>query len=468
MPASTARLLDLTRIVSRAGRVLTGVDRVELAYLDALTADPVPVFGLLRTALGYLLLDQAGMLAIGRATRDGGWGRADLLSRLTRADPLRKAGQSLARRHAIARCLPVGLSRMLRRLPAGMAYINVGHSNLTDRVLAAVRTVPGARIAVLIHDTIPLDFPQFQRDGTVDAFFIKLARVARAADLIICTSEVCRADVTRHMGLAGSRPTESLIVATPGAQPVAIVTPRSHFRAVDISARTNGAEMATPNGKGDGATRATPGYLGQENEGNTLSWDEASIQHAPTLITAHLGVTVTTPDPTTLPADLPLHRPYFVTVGTIEPRKNHALLLDLWDRLGPDAPILYICGSRGWQNADVFARLDAKPPNICELPGLSDAALSALVQGARALLFPSLAEGYGLPPAEALALGTPVICGNLAIWRETLGDRPIYVDTGQPYLWEQAVKNAMQTRPPTQPFKPPTWDAHFKIVLNLT
>ena len=55
-------------------------------------------------------------------------------------------------------------------------------------------------------------------------------------------------------------------------------------------------------------------------------------------------------------------RPYFVMVGTIEPRKNHAMILQLWralvDRHGKDAPRLVIAGKRGWENAQVFATLD--------------------------------------------------------------------------------------------------------------
>ena len=63
MPA--ARLLDLTRLVSRVGRgPLTGIDRVELAYLDALLRQPEPLFALVRTTLGYVLLDRPGALAL--------------------------------------------------------------------------------------------------------------------------------------------------------------------------------------------------------------------------------------------------------------------------------------------------------------------------------------------------------------------------------------------------------------------
>ncbi len=53
--------------MSRAGRMLTGVDRVELAYLRQFLADDVPTFGLIRSSLGYLLLDRAGMAAIAAA-----------------------------------------------------------------------------------------------------------------------------------------------------------------------------------------------------------------------------------------------------------------------------------------------------------------------------------------------------------------------------------------------------------------
>ena len=67
----SARLLDLTRLTSRAGRVLTGIDRVELAYLKALSEQETPAFGLLRSPLGYLLLDEAGLRGLAEADRGG-------------------------------------------------------------------------------------------------------------------------------------------------------------------------------------------------------------------------------------------------------------------------------------------------------------------------------------------------------------------------------------------------------------
>ena len=387
-----ARLLDVSRLVSRAGQVATGVDRVELAYLRTLTSDgATPVFGLCRTALGFVLLDRAGLLALAQAFVTRAFPKPDLLSRLNRhlSDPAR-LGQSFARRHAIARASRGRLRRLLRRVPDGFTYLNVGHSNLTRPVCRAVKSRPGARIVVLIHDTIPLDWPQMQRDGTVAQFRAKLEVARRFADRIICTSESCAADVRRHLG-------------------------------------------------------AMP----------------------PPIVTAHLGVEVPRPAPEDIPLGLMPLRPYFVVLGTIEPRKNHALLLDIWDDWGPGAPDLLICGHRGWRNADVFARLDAGVPHVTEAPALSDGAVAALLQGSQGLLFPSLAEGYGLPPLEAAALGVPVICAELAACRELLGDWAVYVDAQDRYSWAKEIKRLMQDEPGRRRDRlaPPHWSSHLRAAL---
>ena len=387
-----ARLLDVSRLASRAGHMATGVDRVELAYLHALTADGgTPVFGLCRTALGFCLLDRVGLLALGQAfvTRD--FPPADLVSRLNRRLPgPARLGQSFVRRHAIARRSRAGLARLLRDLPAGFTYLNVGHSNLTGRVCRAVKAQAGARIAVLIHDTIPLDWPQMQRFGSVVEFRAKMGVAQKFADRIICTSNASASDVRRHMSRA-----------------------------------------------------------------------------VPPIVTARLGVSVPRPAPEEIPLGLMPLRPYFVIVGTIEPRKNHALLMDIWDDWGPGAPDLLVCGHRGWRNADVFARLDAGVPHVREAPGLTDGAVAALLQGSHGLLFPSFAEGYGLPPLEAAALGVPVICAELDACRELLGNWAVYADGQDRYSWTKEIKRLMQTAPRdrTDTLVPPDWPAHFRAAL---
>lgn len=392
----SARLLDLTRLVSRLGRgPMTGIDRVEAAWAAHLLTLEKPAFALIRSAAGFLLLNRAGMAGLLTGPLPA---RGDLISRLGhRNDPLRARAETLARGLAIARCLPGGLGRMLRRhLPGGVSYVNVGHANLSDRTLAALRRA-GVTVTVLVHDVIPLDHPEFARPGTVEPFRRKLAAVAAHADRVI------------------------------------------HITA-DARNRTE-AQMAR-------LGRVPPG------------------------IVAPIGVTPPRPDPSALPPGLDLSAPYFVALGTIEPRKNLGLLLDAWAHLNP-APRLFILGNRGWASEALLARLDVLPPDgpIRVLSGLPDGAVAALVAGARSLLFPSLAEGFGLPPLEAAALGTPVIAGDLAVTTELMGDYPVYLSLTDSYSWVETI-----ARQAGEPFgaglqgagvKIPRWEDHFKIVLSL-
>ncbi len=408
--SASPRLLDLTRLVRRAGRVPTGVDRVEQAYLRRFVALETPVFAIVRSTYGFILLDRTGMEALlDRLEGRQIWGAEDWLSRLARGlSPERRRAEADLRRLALARCLSLGLRRMLRlHFPNGATYFNVSHSNLSNRVLSAMRHGANAQVAVMLHDTIPLDFPQYQRPETPKAFLEMLRRVQAHADVIICNSAQTESDVTRHMQ---------------GHGPV----PRTKV--------------------------------------------------------AHLGVDVPTPDPNVpLPRQIDLTKPWFCTVGTVEPRKNHAFLLDLWEEMentlpSDKMPQLVICGTRGWLNEDVFARLDAasKNRNVHEIPGLDDKTLAEVLRRSAGMLFPSLAEGYGLPPAEAAALGIPVICAPLPVYREVLGDIPIYVSLQDRYLWARKIIGLTAEHRAGQSagmrrhaFHSPTWDSHFKAVFTV-
>ena len=123
-------------------------------------------------------------------------------------------------------------------------------------------------------------------------------------------------------------------------------------------------------------------------------------------------------------------------------------MLDLWDDI-PDAHLL-ICGSRGWENHAVFDRLDTRPPRVHELPGLDDGQVAALLQKSVGLLFPSFAEGYGLPPVEAAALGAPVLVNDLPIYREVLGDIPVYANVSDRYLWRKEINRMAADHPSDQ------------------
>jgi len=117
--------------------------------------------------------------------------------------------------------------------------------------------------------------------------------------------------------------------------------------------------------------------------------------------------------------------PYFVVCGTIEPRKNHLLLLHVWRELarqsGKRTPKLVVIGRRGWENENVVDLLDRSHElreHVIEADALPSAAVARLLAGARALLMPSFAEGYGLPIVEASAMGTPVIASDIPVFRE--------------------------------------------------
>jgi glycosyltransferase involved in cell wall biosynthesis len=181
--------------------------------------------------------------------------------------------------------------------------------------------------------------------------------------------------------------------------------------------------------------------------------------------------------------DLPLveaapaaRSPYFVCVATIEPRKNHRLLLDVWRRLAArdsGAPRLALIGRRGRKSGAIVAEIVRPGPLqrlVDEHNALPDAAVARLVAGAKALLYPSFAEGFGLPVAEALALGVPVLCSDLAELRELGRDVPEYLDPRDRRAWHQAVLDyaaAVSPRRGAQlarlgDWRPPSWEAHFR------
>ena len=153
------------------------------------------------------------------------------------------------------------------------------------------------------------------------------------------------------------------------------------------------------------------------------------------------------------PGELPDGVPerFVLHVGTIEPRKNVAILLAAWHQLRatmPDVPPLVLCGKLGWQHESIeeaLAEATAEGWLIC--PGYApDATVRALYERAAAVVCPSVYEGFGLPLVEAMAAGTPVVCSDIPVFREVAADAALFVPSGDAGEWARAVARVLSDR----------------------
>lgn len=376
-------LLDVSRTLSRRHlNVPTGIDRVEAAYYARLR--PGRPWGFARIAGGFVLLESDGLARLLGPTATVADAALDLRGMLPRRPLAVRRAESLARRLARGRSREGGLAAMLRRhLPPGALALNVGHSNLSDQVMSALKAA-GAQRVVMLHDTIPLDHPDLAAPGMPRRFAARLAAAGKA-DLVLTNSQHSAKQVTTWMARLGASP------------------PRCHVVPLGI-------------------------------EVPDLGWSPAA-------------------------------RPHFVLLGTVEPRKGHDHLLDIWSGWGDDAPTLHVIGRMGWADRPLRRRLSNPPARFVLHGALADAAARRLLATARALLLPSRAEGYGLPLAEARAMGLPAIVSDLPALRETGGDWPVYLPPQDQPAWRRAIEcraAAPITRlTPNQGCPPMVWDQHF-------
>lgn len=412
-------VLDVTRLLTRASyKVATGVDRVEMAYARRALAMPAERVGF-AAVIGRrsVPLDPAKARAYVEAL-DARWrgvagdqAAARRLAERLQAPPPGETPAPAAPAQdpkALALRLRTSAALAYARPPVepGDAYVHVSHIRL-DRPEAFRRLrAQGARLAILVHDLIPIRFPEYAKPGEDERHRRRMRTVIETASSVIA----------------------------------------------------NSAESAR----------------------DFLAFAADEKRPAPPVVAAPLGLERGfAPDAPALQAA----RPYFVTLGTIEPRKNHLLLLHLWrrlaERMGEETPALVIIGRRGWENEMVVDLLERSPAirrHVVETNDLSDVALTALIKGARALLFPSFSEGFGLPLAEALALGSPALASDLAAFREIAGDRIDYLDPLDAPGWERAVLDYASATSTARAdalarlagFAAPTWDEHFRMVCAAT
>ncbi|MFT3964790.1 MAG: glycosyltransferase family 1 protein [Sphingobium sp.] len=316
------------------------------------------------------------------------------------------------RRQLIAFIMTASFYTPIARGTAGTPYLNVGHTGLQRPGHAKWIERTGVRPIYFVHDLIPITHPQYCREGESAKHRRRMKTLLRHGYGVIANS----ADTLENLSAFARR------IARP-MPPHSVVAPL-------------GVERIWVSPPSDGAAR-----LVLNDDG----------------------------------------RPYFITLGTIEGRKNHILLLRVWRdlaaALGDACPRLVIVGQRGWQCAETTGLLDNSPvltPHVTELADCGDEALLSLMMGARALLFPSFAEGYGLPLVEALAVGTPVIASILPVFREIAGDVVTCLDPYDMPAWYDMIcdfsdpasieRAAQMERLANAAFRAPDWAGHFERI----
>jgi glycosyltransferase involved in cell wall biosynthesis len=385
-------VLDLSRLLSRVlHSTPTGVDRCELAYARGLMA-AVPdslSFGAVHPYASYGRLRRSAVLQFLDET-ERRWRHIGHTSAWER------------RRFAAGALLKLRPRPVPQRSARHRIYLQASPNNLVNRDrVQKILVREQAKFVCLIHDLIPVQFPEYARPGGAADHVLRIQTVTALADAIITNSEATGKALRPFIDGSGRRP---ILAAAP---------------------------------------------LGTE--------------------------------PPTSFVDKPPERPYFVCIGTIEPRKNHLLLLHLWRKMSEKAgsgniPRLVIIGRRGWENEQVIDMLErcvALKGCVEEYNGLHDLEVQRLLYFSKGLLLPSFAEGYGMPVSEAIALGVPVICSDLPALREAGGHEPIFLDPLDGSGWERAIETLAAR--PWQALRtvqsgatvPADWSKHIATVLDV-
>jgi glycosyltransferase involved in cell wall biosynthesis len=141
-------------------------------------------------------------------------------------------------------------------------------------------------------------------------------------------------------------------------------------------------------------------------------------------------------------ARLKLPERFILFVGTVEPRKNLETLLEAWAMMR-DRPDLVVVGSWGWHYGSIKERMGRLGPSLHHLDSLDPDELPAVYNLARVLAHPAWYEGFGLPPLEAMACGTPVVVSDRSSLPEVVADAGLVVPAEQPEAWLKALERVV-------------------------
>ena len=389
-------VMDVSRLIYRQKNCLpSGIDRVEMAYIegfDAVAGDRLSFCGYHPLLRRYTRLD-----------------RRQVFDRIAAIVAGWKSGSMKSNKRAILGYRPDLLS--YKQKPGQrrvIVKVSPDHLEYRSRIKGLI-DAEQAPLVTMIHDLLPIDYPEFSGYGGDKTQQRRLKVIAEFSTHIVANSQYTAASIRRYFGHESCPP----VTAIPLGFTSTMRPSFSSFR-----------------------DRMTP---------------------AP-------------------------HEPYFACIGTIEPRKNHMMLLHLWRQLSRlsknncgSIPRLYIIGRRGWENENIIDLLERSPivrSHVIEAGEMGDEAVAQLLLGARALLAPSFAEGFDLPVAEALSCGVPVICSDIAPHREIGGDVPEYVDPLDGPTWTRLICEYARDDSPTRnaqlrrlrDWSIRSWDSHIQEV----
>jgi len=387
----TRVVLDISRLISRVRHPRpSGVDRVEMAYArglkecygDALSfsaVHPTGAYGRIESATALAYLDHLDERWSNPATAKGERSIPQVLPWMRRLVPSRSG---LADSDVLVQVSPHHLDNMEKQA----------------RIVERER----ARFVCMIHDLIPIEYPEYARPGGAETHALRMRTVATLADAVIANSAATGVSFTR--------------------------------------------------------------------------WAQKGDLNVPPVHVALLG-TERLPEPPSALSRQP-QAPTFVCLGTIEPRKNHLLLLHQWRQMAQtlpqdQVPHLKVVGRRGWENEQIIDMLERSPtiaPFVEEISNCSDDELAAILRDASGLLMPSFTEGYGMPIAEALASGTPVIASDIGAHREAGGDAPDFLSPLDGPRWQEVILDYAANGPMRRAqmgrlkeWRAPEWGNHMKI-----
>jgi glycosyltransferase involved in cell wall biosynthesis len=158
---------------------------------------------------------------------------------------------------------------------------------------------------------------------------------------------------------------------------------------------------------------------------------------------AHNGVDPVFLDPAVRSS--PVEPPFFLAVGNLQPRKNLAMLVRAYRRaleLEPGLAERLVIVGQEWFAAEELHRetADLMAAGKVVFTGyVGDGELVGLLRSATAFIYPSVYEGFGLPPVEAMAVGTPVLVGDIPVMREVAGDAALRLPAADPEAWARAM-----------------------------